>query len=882
MSHAKVHAMMVAAAVSSQLRGGQQSANLKGTLSDKIHVEDFCYNYQNYILHPTIQLSEEAEVKQLEPVDSKHVGNQLTGQRKSNTFSEEPSVSGQSKDEFQSQRIQREVERRLREFFNRKSDENCILFLTGHGKRGTGELFLNQQFGAVLSFYNLVNYWDQRESGEVPWTLEEAPKRLNHLFIVIDSCHSGRWVQILKGRLRRSDISVQASCLNWQQSFDAEGTGGFFLNNFLHLNGLKDLKYSTNYKAVVGQRTIERQTPTAYSSFANLERVFRIKANFNSWEQMEWRTAKSMKGTFISEDGDVITGEFKSVQLHGLGEKKLANGRYEQGFFVNDKLTGSGVVRWDQFECKGMFEQGRLVGDFEARLSNGHLVTQKGPIDGLEAQRFNFAIDDDFLMESENLNDSGRTWARIKYVNSQSFEGFSIDDSRQGFGIHTWPTGEIYAGIWEDGVPKESVSGKKSAGAPIVEGGVGKVPRFNRASIQCMKDFTKEAFVQPSKWALKVGPLWKLSAEHWLTFKRLADGSYQNKYNERFEGSWSERGPDGKGRFDDRFGQTFRGEWKAGLPNGEGVFIGPSGLRYSGGWLAGKRHGFGSMILGAAGTYVGEFKFDRMIGRGCLRKQNGERIEGSFLWEMDNQSGIGCRLTLNGNVYKGELMRGEESGKGEMVYGNGDVYSGEFKAGLRSGFGKLKRHDGEEYEGQFKNDNYEGKGRLKLANGQVYESMFVEGNMVVNAKFRLTEGEVYEGEALTVRFGFDDGNYENDNEVRIRVREGGESTRAVEVPERTSITREGKSDFVRSLKRDKQRTTVVEFSESERVEKKSINSEFWNDNNWIFAEKHGKGTLTKVNGETVVGQWSHDVPTKGQLLDIDFEESIQRTDSLTE
>lgn len=54
----QIHAMMIAAGVSPNLQSKDEGSNLLGTLTDKINVENFCYNYQGYVLHPTLQFSE--------------------------------------------------------------------------------------------------------------------------------------------------------------------------------------------------------------------------------------------------------------------------------------------------------------------------------------------------------------------------------------------------------------------------------------------------------------------------------------------------------------------------------------------------------------------------------------------------------------------------------------------------------------------------------------------------------------------------------------------------------------------------------------------------------------------------------------------------------
>ena len=46
---------------------------------------------------------------------------------------------------------------------------------------------------------------------------------------------------------------------------------------------------------------------------------------------------------------------------------------------------------------------------------------------------------------------------------------------------------------------------------------------------------------------------------------------------------------------------------------------------------------------------------------------------------------------MNGDIYEGDLVDGELTGKGKYTFANGDTYVGSFNKGRRTGEGKFTR-----------------------------------------------------------------------------------------------------------------------------------------------------------------------------------------------
>ena len=84
--------------------------------------------------------------------------------------------------------------------------------------------------------------------------------------------------------------------------------------------------------------------------------------------------------------------------------------------------------------------------------------------------------------------------------------------------------------------------------------------------------------------------------------------------------------------------------------------------------------------------------------------------------------------------YVGKVnKKGQENGKGKMIWKNGDVYEGDWKNGKRTGKGKLTWKNGDKYEGYFKNDELDGEGTLEYSNGDIEVGIWKNGELTEEA-----------------------------------------------------------------------------------------------------------------------------------------------------
>lgn len=83
-------------------------------------------------------------------------------------------------------------------------------------------------------------------------------------------------------------------------------------------------------------------------------------------------------------------------------------------------------------------------------------------------------------------------------------------------------------------------------------------------------------------------------------------------------------------------------------------------------------------------------------------------------------------LTAKGELFGegGRNSKGEEEGRGTMVYANGSVYEGQWRAGKKHGHGKQTIATGEVYEGEYVAGKRHGRARHTLADGRLVVSVY--------------------------------------------------------------------------------------------------------------------------------------------------------------
>lgn len=145
----------------------------------------------------------------------------------------------------------------------------------------------------------------------------------------------------------------------------------------------------------------------------------------------------------------------------------------------------------------------------------------------------------------------------------------------------------------------------------------------------------------------------------------------------RYEGGWSERGPEGYG-----------------------VEVRANGSRYDGEWLEGAQTGHGTMVDALGNRYEGEFRSGKRNGYGTFFYSTGIRLEAN--WVEGEAVGPASVISPTGARYEGDFRAGGPEGHGTAVEANGDRYEGEWHDAVPDGIGTLvQQADRSEFKGQW-------------------------------------------------------------------------------------------------------------------------------------------------------------------------------------
>ena len=103
------------------------------------------------------------------------------------------------------------------------------------------------------------------------------------------------------------------------------------------------------------------------------------------------------------------------------------------------------------------------------------------------------------------------------------------------------------------------------------------------------------------------------------------------------------------------------------------------------------------------GTYTGNRENGKKSGTGTFKWNDGTVYEGE--WKEDKINGKGKLTIPNKGTYEGDFENGEKEGQGKYTFSNGDTYYGEFLDNQFNGQGTYTIN-GKSYTGTWKNNEY--------------------------------------------------------------------------------------------------------------------------------------------------------------------------------
>ena len=235
---------------------------------------------------------------------------------------------------------------------------------------------------------------------------------------------------------------------------------------------------------------------------------------------------------------------------------------------------------------------------------------------------------------------------------------------------------------------------------------------------------------------------------------RHGKGKITSEKGTSYEGDFFENKIQGKGIQKFPAGHIEEGDFKDGRLNGSGIIkfgnLGISEGNFVNGMLDGRGKEVrtdgkviegifsknilinGKIIFPSGEIQTGEFEGGRLNGKGKLVRKDGTILEGNFIWgslgngkiifstgvidegnftnlqERPNQlvetvlNGVGTRISIGGDIYKGNWVNGVMTGEATIQYKNGNTYTGKVTYPIANGQGKMTYVNGITYEGLFK------------------------------------------------------------------------------------------------------------------------------------------------------------------------------------
>jgi len=213
--------------------------------------------------------------------------------------------------------------------------------------------------------------------------------------------------------------------------------------------------------------------------------------------------------------------------------------------------------------------------------------------------------------------------------------------------------------------------------------------------------------------------------------------------------------------------------------------------------------------------YMGEMNEEgEMHGKGVLTFGEGYTYKGR--WFKDKKHGFGVQHAW-GDYYIGDWKDSVQSGYGLYVYQSGNMYEGGWLDGKKDGRGIYKFENGSVYEGGWKANLKDGYGVYRWPGGDYYAGEWVKGNQT-------GAGEYHWG---------DDGSHYVGGWLDDKAH--------------------GKGVFCSNFHGYRFEGQYEHGLRTEGV------IQWPNGDSWVgvfYPDRSSKGTLTKANGEVIVGEWT--------------------------
>ena len=189
----------------------------------------------------------------------------------------------------------------------------------------------------------------------------------------------------------------------------------------------------------------------------------------------------------------------------------------------------------------------------------------------------------------------------------------------------------------------------------------------------------------------------------------------------------------------------FSGDWnpKTKEKHGLGIQIWNDKSIYYGQWKNNKLNGKGKLIDPMGDTYEGDFVNDKLEGYGSYIHKKGASYIGN--WKNNLQEGKGKEIWADKTEYEGEYKNGKKWGKGKLILSDNSYYIGDFFNNNIHGYGKFIWSNLNEYNGEWKNNKMDGEGEFKWNDGKKYKGHYYHDQKNGYGEFYWPNGKIYKG-----------------------------------------------------------------------------------------------------------------------------------------
>ncbi len=394
------------------------------------------------------------------------------------------------------------------------------------------------------------------------------------------------------------------------------------------------------------------------------------------------------------------------------------------------------VIGYDDNYQGGAFRIMNSWGPYFA--DNGFFWISYETFNKICSDAWSFELFGDYLSETGCVTgDCDNGYGIYRWDNGDMYEGMFKDGVFDGYGIYKWSDGYSYAGQWRNGQRHGYAvtidNGTVASGYWDNDIPVSYYVSNERSNTGCIEGDCENGF----------GTFVYENGRYTGTFHNGARdgyGTYLFDDGTQLECTWSNGSKEGIGKITFPGGQNMIVEFNNDYANGVGLVYSAGGY-YTGFWIDGEYYETDE------GLGFGGSSRELVQDAGALKSRSGMKLV-----PMGTPGDVNC---VSGDC---------SNGYGTVEYDNGS-YTGYFRDGMRHGYGVYSWNNGLRYEGSWDHGLQDGMGKITWPSGEYFFGEFRRGRqdgygLEVHPDYVVAgiwEMDVYQPGKMVLGFGEDEG-----------------------------------------------------------------------------------------------------------------------------